>query len=71
MSGSGLEAEGVGHAADVRDRLRVLPVVRQVLDEDRRVGVEAVQLREQDAVVERALAGDRLGEVDRELGSRA
>ena len=66
-----MQPERVGHAADVRDGRRVLGVGRQVLDEDRRVGVEAVQLREQDAVVERALAGDRLGEVDRELVRRA
>ena len=38
-----------------------------MLDEDRRVGVETVQLTEQHAVVERALTRDRLGEVDREL----
>ena len=56
MSESGLQAEGAGDAADVRDGRRVLLVGRQVLDEDRRVGVEAVHLGEQDAVVERALA---------------
>ena len=38
-----------------------------MLDQDRRVGIEAVHLGEQDAVVERAAAGDRLGEMDGQL----
>ena len=38
-----------------------------MLDEDRRVGIEAVHLREQDALVERTPAGDDLGEMDGEL----
>ena len=67
MNGSRLQPEGVSHAADVRGGRRVLPVIREMLDEDRRVGIEAVHLREQDAVVERTPAGDDLGEMDGEL----